>query len=177
MHHKAFNDFLNQVVIQTDPRNPNGSGRVQVHYKHRREIDRFYELTPELQGRIPGCVGSRLGPRRSVKVRVTYDQKTREVLSKIIKARVADLDIHMPGCPMDCRISINLEMDWDGPVEELEGLPSQERNPDRSKDRLSYTQGHYQTDLTQVTRAVAGFQGVSSNALTLPIYRYPAKIH
>ncbi|KAI9152032.1 mRNA-capping enzyme subunit beta [Paramyrothecium foliicola] len=158
-HHKAFNDFLNQVVIQTDPRAPNGGNRVQVHYKHRREVDRFFELPPELQGRIPGCVRSRLGARsRNVKVRVTYDQKTREVLGKIIKARVADIDLHMPSCPMDCRLSINLEMNWDGPVEELEQLApsSQDRHSDRNKDRLSYKQGHYQIDLTQVTQTVSG---------------------
>lgn len=158
-HHKAFNDFLNQVVIQTDPRAPNGAGRVQVHYKHRREIDRYFELTPELQSRLPGCVRSRLGSRvRNVKARVTYDQKTGQVLNKIVKARVADIDIHMPTNPMDCRLSINLEMDWDGPSEELEqlGPPQFDKSGDRQKDRLSYTQGHYQIDLTQVTLSNAG---------------------
>lgn len=137
---------------------------MQLHYTHRREIDRFFELPAELQGRIPGCVRSRLGARsRNVKVRVTYDQKTRKVLAKIIKARVADIDIHMPSCPMDCRLSINLEMDWDGPVEELEQLTPnpQERHSDRNKDRLSYRQGHYQVDLTQVTQTITG-PGVST---------------
>ncbi|KAJ6437405.1 mRNA capping nucleoside-triphosphatase [Purpureocillium lavendulum] len=156
-HHKAFNEFLNQMVIQTDPRA--GTNRVQVHYKHRREIDRYFELPPELQNRLPGCVRSRLGARsRNVRVRVTYDQRTREVLDKIIKARVADIDLHMPSCPMDCRLSINLEMPWDGPVEELERVASNptDRQPDRNKDRLSYSQGHYQVDLTQVTVTTQG---------------------
>jgi hypothetical protein len=95
---------------------------------------------------------------RNVKARVTYDQKTGQVLNKIIKARVADIDIHMPTNPMDCRLSINLEMDWDGPVEELEQLgPIQnDKSMDRQKDRLSYTQGHYQIDLTQVTVSTSG---------------------
>ncbi|KAH7324362.1 CYTH-like domain-containing protein [Stachybotrys elegans] len=157
--HKAFNEYLNQVVLQTDPRQAKsngGPGRVQVHYKHTREIDRFFELPPELQARIPNCVRTRMPRGRTPKARITYDQKTNEVLGKIIKARVADLDIHMPACPMDCRISINLEMDWDGPVEELEqhGISHQreERFPDRHKDRLSYTHGHYRIDLTQVTQ-------------------------
>lgn len=156
--HKYFNDFLNEIVKQTHPRAPNGGNRVQVHYKHRREVDRFFELPPELQARIPGCIRSRLGSRmKSVRARVTYDQKNREVLAKIIKARVADLDIHFPQCPMDCRISINLEMNWDGPVEELEQLGNHpDRQPDRNKDRLSYTHGHYQVDLTQVTHAASG---------------------
>ncbi|KAH0595125.1 hypothetical protein MHUMG1_06874 [Metarhizium humberi] len=158
-HHKAFNDFLNQIVIQTDPRAPNGAGRVQVHYKHRREVDRYFELPPDLQNRLPGCVRSRLGSRvRNAKARVTYDQKTGQVLNKIIKARVADIDIHMPNSPMDCRLSINLEMNWDGPVEELERLgPTQnDKTSERQKDRLSYTQGHYQIDLTQVTLSTPG---------------------
>ena len=160
-HHKSFNDFLNQIVVQTHPQS--GRGRVQLEYKHRREIDRFIELPLDMHARIPGCMRSRLGSRaRSIRVRLTYDQKTKEVLGKIIKARVADIDLHMPSCPMDCRVSINLEMDWDGSVQELEQLAASQadRQPDRSKDRLSYTHGHYQIDLTQVTQQVQG-PGVS----------------
>ncbi|UKZ64925.1 uncharacterized protein TrAtP1_006130 [Trichoderma atroviride] len=156
--HKSYNDFLNHIVIQSDPRNPTAN-RVPVIYKHRRERDRFFELPQEMQGHLPGCVRARLGHRsRNVRVRVTYDQKTNEVLNKIIKARVADIDLHMPMCPMDCRISINLEANWDGSVEELEQMSANKANqqPDRSKDRLSYTHGSYQVDLTQVTHAVNG---------------------
>lgn len=156
--HKSYNDFLNHIVIQSDPRNPSAN-RVPVIYKHRRERDRFFELPQEMQGHLPGCVRARLGHRsRNVRVRVTYDQKTNEVLNKIIKARVADIDLHMPMCPMDCRISINLEANWDGSVEELEQMGANKANqqPDRSKDRLSYTQGSYQVDLTQVTHPVNG---------------------
>ncbi|KAM0551914.1 hypothetical protein ACHAPJ_008253 [Fusarium lateritium] len=154
--HKKNNDFLNELVKMTHPRGPHGGQRVPVVYKHRKEIDRFFELPPDLQARIPGCMRSRLGGRKTVRVRVTYDQKTQEVLGKIIKARVADIDIHFPMLPMDCRISINLEMNWDGSVEELEQLPNRGDNPDRNKDRLSYTQGPYQVDLTQVTHAGPG---------------------
>ena len=98
---------------------------------------------------------SRFGGRgRTVIARVTYDLKSRAVLKKIVKARVADLDLHMPTCPMDCRLSVNLEMDWDGPIEELQQLSGRllDSQPDRNKDRLSYSQGHYQIDLTQVTQ-------------------------
>lgn len=104
-------------------------------------------------------------------MRLTYDQKTKEVLGKIIKARVADIDLHMPSCPMDCRLSINLEMDWDGSVEELEQLAASQtdRQPDRNKDRLSYRHGHYQIDLTQVTQPVQG-PGVSLTP-SLPLFR------
>lgn len=153
-----FNEFLNEVVKQTFPQ----GNRVQVHYKHRREIDRFFEITPALQERLPGCVRALLGPRKTVKVRVSYDKQTGDVLNKIVKARVADFDLHLATCPIDCRISINLEMNWDGSVEELEaiGAGRVDRHADRNKDRLSYTQGHYQVDLTQVTQTVTG-PGVS----------------
>lgn len=101
--------------------------------------------------------------RKNIRVRVTYDQKTNEVLGKIVKARIADIDLHLPACHMDCRLSINLEMDWEGSVEELEQAVASrggERQPDRNKDRLSYKQGHYQIDLTQVTQQHNGL-GVS----------------
>jgi hypothetical protein len=106
-------------------------------------------------------VRNRLGKGKRIRVRVTHDQKTQEVLGKIIKARVADLDIHFPLLPMDCRISINLEMDWDGTLEELEQIPNPGDNPDRKKDRLSYTQGPYQIDLTQVTHDGLGVRSHS----------------
>jgi mRNA capping enzyme, beta chain len=148
------------MVIETDPRNPSHGGRrIQVLYKHRREIDRFFELSPDMQNRLPGAMRHLIG-RKNVRVRVTYDQKTREILGKIVKARVADIDLHLPTCHMDCRLSVNLEMDWDGPVEELEHMAASraggERQPDRNKDRLSYTHGHYQIDLTQVTQQING---------------------
>ncbi|KAH7179785.1 CYTH-like domain-containing protein [Fusarium flagelliforme] len=166
--HKKNNDFLNEIVKSTHPRGPGGANhRVPVVYKHRRERDRFFDLPPDLQARIPGCVRSRLG--KWVKCRVTYDQKTNEVLGKIIKARIADLDIHFPLMPMDCRISINLEMDWDGPLEELEHIQNPGDNPDRNKDRLSYTQGPYQIDLTQVTHAGQGGRAEKNHELEIEL--------
>lgn len=117
---------------------------------------------------------ARLGQRaKNVRVRVTYDQKTKEVLAKIVKARVADFDLHIPTCPMDCRISVNLEMNWDGSVEELEQSAAghSDKQADRCKDRLSYSQGHYQIDLTQVTQTVGG-SGVS-----IPLLRSPDVLH
>jgi hypothetical protein len=158
--HKGLNDWLNDKVVNTNPQNPDPKvrGRVQIQYKHRRELDKFFELPSNLQGRLPGCVRSRFQAKHSVKVRVTYDQKTGQVLQKIVKARVADLNLHLPGCPHDCRISINLEAAWDGSVEELEQLAigHESKFTDRNKDRLSYTQSHYQIDLTQVTQQVPG---------------------
>lgn len=105
--------------------------------------------------------------RRNVRVRVSRDQKTKEVVGKIVKARVADLDLHIPMCPMDCRISVNLEWDWDGPMEELDALAAsqRERQPDRNKDRMTYTHGLYQVDLTQVTQSSVS-HGVSPITFT-----------
>jgi len=96
-------------------------------------------------------------------VRVTYNQKDNKVIAKIIKARVSHFYIHFPTVCIDCRISINLEMNWDGSVEELEQLPNRDRgeNPERNKDRLSYTHGPYQVDLTQV---IQDRHGVSSQS-------------
>ncbi|KAI8175882.1 mRNA-capping enzyme subunit beta [Colletotrichum sp. SAR 10_75] len=158
--HKGLNDFLNTLVVQTDPRNPDPSarGRVQIQYKHRRETDKFIELPNSMHSRLPTCIRALLPPRRPIKARITYDMKTKEVLAKIVKARVADLHLHLPTCPLDCRISINLEMPWDGPAEELERLAvsHEQKFPDRNKDRLSYKQNHYQVDLTQVTQMTPG---------------------
>ncbi|KAJ4163598.1 hypothetical protein LMH87_005318 [Akanthomyces muscarius] len=104
-HHKSFNDFLNNIVIQTDPRAAQGKNRVQIP--------------------------------------TGYAQK-------------CESESH---CPMDCRISINLEMNWEGPVDELEQHAAAPVYgiTDRRKDRLSYKQGNYQVDLTQVT--MPGGQG------------------
>lgn len=82
---------------------------------------------------------------------MTHDQKTGQLLAKIIKTRVADLDLYNPRFPLDCRISVNLEMRYDGDMESLIATADTSRMPDRKKDRLSYTQSHYQIDLTQVT--------------------------
>jgi polynucleotide 5'-triphosphatase len=126
---------------------------VPLLYLHRRERDTFYELPPTAQATLPASIRKELNPRHTVKVRVSYDQKTGQVLAKIIKTRVADLDIHFPSDPLDCRISVNLEMRYDGDVETLIASSVSSRMPDRFKDRMSYTQSHYQIDLTQVTIA------------------------
>lgn len=152
--HKGLNDFLNSKVTETHPQNPGAQSkrRVPIAYLHRRETDKFYELPPSHVSMLPPAVQHALGNRHSVKVRVSYDQKTGQLLGTIMKARVADLDIYNPQSPMDCRISINLEMPYEGDVEELKSIATDSRIPDRNKDRLSYTQSHYQIDLTQVTQ-------------------------
>lgn len=101
---------------------------------------------------LPAVVREQLNPRHRVKVRISQDQKTGQVLAQIIKCRIKDLDIYMPNRPLDCRISINFEMKFDMDVEDIIAASTGDRQPDRNKDRLSYTQSHYQIDLTQVTQ-------------------------
>lgn len=153
--HQFFNKFLNQVVADAHPDNPKNRGpgsqpRVPIEYIHRREIDRFVELTPELRDKyVPACV-AKLSRNRGVKVRVTQEAETNKVIARIVKARIADASIFFPHS-LDCRISVNLEWDWDGPTDELDHLaPSERNNYRRDKDRVSYKQGFYQVDLTQV---------------------------
>lgn len=94
-------------------------------------------------------------------MRVSKDVKTGEVLRKMIKLRIANLEISSPQTEWDYRIGINLEINYPGEIEELE--PSVEagkslRDMQRIKDRMSYSWlGAYQIDLTQVT------QGPSKN--------------
>lgn len=149
-----MNDFLNSKVEETHPDNPRKTKpRVQILYTHRRERDRFYELPASAYASLPASIRNELNPRHTVKVRVSHDQRTGQLIAKIIKSRVADMDIHFPRFPLDCRISVNLEMRYDGDVESLIGSSEGSRMPDRNKDRLSYKQSHYQIDLTQVTMA------------------------
>jgi len=150
------------MVIEADPRNPKyaGTPRVPIKYLHRREVDKFYELPASMRADLPAAVQNLLPAKHTVKVRVSTDQKTQQLLAKIVKVRVADMSLYLPGGELDCRISVNLEVNWHGPVEELERVQRQTgldgRLPDRNKDRLSYDHGHYQIDLTQVTQMVPG---------------------
>jgi hypothetical protein len=95
--------------------------------------------------------------KKPLKARITTNQETGEVLATIVKARVTDMNIYLPMAMLDCRISINLEWPWDGPPDEISSNhpPNRERQPDRCKDRMSYTQGHFQVDLTQVSQSGA----------------------
>lgn len=149
--HRHLNDFLNAQVRQAHPNNQEAvaKNRVEIKYKHSREADSFYTLPPSMHGMIPPALREKLNPRHGVKVRITHDQKTGEPLAKIIKARIIDLDIYSPMTPLDCRISINFEMRFDGDVQDL----GEKTSSDRNKDRLSYTQSMYQIDLTQVTQS------------------------
>ncbi|OBT72999.1 hypothetical protein VF21_07860 [Pseudogymnoascus sp. 05NY08] len=154
--HKRMNDFLNGLVTQTHPSNVNRpKPRVPIRYAHRRERDSFFELPKAIVQTLPPSIQHFLkqSSHHAPKVRITHDQKTGASLAQIIKTRVKDLDIYIPNSPLDCRISVNLEMRYDGDSEALARGSDKRNQPDRNKDRLSYTQSHYQIDLTQVTSA------------------------
>ncbi|KFZ16855.1 hypothetical protein V502_04865 [Pseudogymnoascus sp. VKM F-4520 (FW-2644)] len=154
--HKRMNDFLNGLVTQTHPSNVNRpKPRVPIQYAHRRERDSFFELPKAIVQTLPPTIQHFLKQtsHHAPKVRVTHDQRTGAPLAQIIKTRVKDLDIYLPNSPLDCRISVNLEMRYDGDSEALARGSDKKNQPDRNKDRLSYTQSHYQIDLTQVTSA------------------------
>lgn len=155
--HKGFNDFLNEMVMAAHPDNKANIGRpprLALKYQHRREVDKFFDLPDNVA--LPEYVTTLLqASGHRPKVRVTYDQKTNEVLAKIIKARVHDIHLFLPQSTLDCRISVNLEMDWEGSVEALANQTKRAPAPDRNKDRLSYSHGLYQVDLTQVTQVVS----------------------
>lgn len=158
--HKRMNMFLNGQVQQSVP--ASGSKRPEVKYHHTKEIDQFYDLGQTGFDKLPNTVRIMIAQSgRTERVRVSRDAKTGNVLRKMVKLRVANLEISSPQTEWDYRIGINLEVNYPGPVEELE--PSIEagrslRDMQRQKDRMSYSWlGAYQIDLTQVV------QGPSKN--------------
>jgi hypothetical protein len=129
-------------------RPPAGPQRIPMDYVHTRERDTFFELPPDKFQALPNILRSYM--RHKPKVRVTIDQKTGKVINKIIKTRIADLNVYSPKTAFDWRVSANIEMPYPGDIDGLQ--PSSDRGGgDRNKDRLSYRHLAYQIDLTQVT--------------------------
>ncbi|CCU82870.1 mRNA capping nucleoside-triphosphatase,putative [Blumeria hordei DH14] len=159
-HHQKLNNFLNHMVTSARPGSSVIKPRTKIDYLHRREVDQFYELPKAQYSILPAAIRERQSNYHSVKVRVSRDQKTGKVLAKIIKSRVADLHIYSAhSSTPDCRISINLEMPYQGDIDELKAAGDhRNQSPNRSKDRLSYSQSYYQIDLTQVTQVVSSNQ-------------------
>ncbi|KAL1850126.1 mRNA-capping enzyme subunit beta [Diaporthe australafricana] len=160
--HKGYNEFLNFLVAEASPQNPKNRNspdpRVPINYVHLRESDRFYKVPNHLRQQLHPALHQLLG-NKSTAVRVTTDQKTGKAKAAIIKGKVADLHIVFPQCDLDCRISVNVEVDWTHPIDELEEMNQaggRDSKADRHKDRLSYKQGNYRVDLTQVTQTEPG---------------------
>jgi len=146
-----MNNFLNDIVKAAMPNsNP---GRIPLSYAHKKERDTFYEVPPS---ELPPLIRQNLNPRHKPRVRVTTDQKTGEILAKIVKIRIADLNVLSPRTCVDYRISVNLEMNYDGDVNHLPVVDTNSdggKARDRNKDRMSYRHLAYQVDLTQVAKS------------------------
>ena len=128
-----------------------------MSYVHTHECDTFYELSQSGQLSLPASIRAQLNPRHNkAKVRITTNQKTGEVIARIIKARVADIDIYSPRTAFDWRVSVNLEMNFEGDMRDLVEVQEGQRRGDRNKDRMSYRHLAYQIDLTQVKPAEVG---------------------
>ncbi|MCJ1380404.1 mRNA-capping enzyme subunit beta [Xylographa soralifera] len=160
--HQSLNRFLNGAYIASLPppsqaASPPTKPRIPMNYIHTKECDTFYELSQAAELTLPPSIRAQINPRHNkAKVRVTTDQKTGRVLAKIIKVRVADLDVYNPGTPFDWRVSVNLEMNFTGDMGELaEVMEGGKRAPERNKDRMTYKHLAYQIDLTQVKSAEA----------------------
>ncbi|KAJ5675537.1 hypothetical protein N7462_008434 [Penicillium macrosclerotiorum] len=147
--HRAMNNFLNEAVkgsiSVTDP------NRIPISYAHKKERDTFYEVSSD---DLPPIIRQNLNRRHTPKVRVTTDQQTGEVIAKIVKCRVADMDVCSPRTVVDWRVSVNLEMEYDGDISHLSPVDtSKGGRGERNKDRMSYRHLAYQIDLTQVASA------------------------
>ncbi|KAG5519593.1 hypothetical protein PMAC_001748 [Pneumocystis sp. 'macacae'] len=128
--HKYFNRFLNSSFEKSQTKTKERQSRIPMKYKHTREIDKLYSntlLDHDFQNRI----------------RITTEKKTGQVISRLIKTRIASLNIFSPKTLFDWRISINTEI----PVE---AQPLGVLIMQRDKDRLSYLHQYCQIDLTQV---------------------------
>ncbi len=131
-----------------------------MDYVHTYEIDKFYEVPQAAELSLPASIRAQMANNRNkkAKLRITKNSKTGEELAKIIKVRIADLDIFSPQTVFDYRISINLEMKYEGDAEDLvEAMEGGRRPTERKKDRLTYRHQAYQIDLTQVVSGDVGF--------------------
>jgi hypothetical protein len=126
-----------------------------MSYVHTREVDRFYELSQSGELNLPPAIRGRINPRHNrPKVRITTDQKSGREVARIIKIRIADIDVYNPQHHFDWRLSVNLEVDFQGDGRDLvELMEGGRKAPARNKDRLTYQHLAYQIDLTQVTVA------------------------
>ena len=128
-----------------------GTNRIPLTYAHKKERDTFYEISPSA---LPPIIQHHLHPRHKPKVRITTDQRTGAVLARIVKCRIADLDVYSPRTCLDWRVSVNLEMNYDGNISDLaltgDAGPAGKKGSERNKDRMSYRHLAYQIDLTQV---------------------------
>ncbi|KAI4134389.1 MAG: hypothetical protein LQ347_001566 [Umbilicaria vellea] len=159
--HRTLNGFLNKALLSSQPTKTTPTSavppkpRIPMSYVHTRECDASYELKSSSYHTLPPSVRALINQRHRPRVRITTDQKSGRELAKIIKMRVADIEIYSPRTLFDWRVSVSLEMNYDGDMRDLEETTEGGKKADRNKDRMSYKHLAYQIDLTQVTPAEA----------------------
>ncbi|PNS21946.1 hypothetical protein CAC42_544 [Sphaceloma murrayae] len=181
LENRNMNDYLNELTKASrgfidlpgvPKRAPHEPPRVPIEYKHRYERDTFAILSAYGRQHLPQCAHEELQkPNRrneTIRIRTTYDNNPKvdksqppPIIAKIVKLRLADLDIYCPEHPFDIRLSVNIEIDFQGRTDVDHDLLSEpvekkDTNPDRFKNRVSYKHLLYQIDLTQVTNDAAG---------------------
>ena len=129
--------------------------RLKIQYQHLREADVFLDLSERDLDELPPAMKAKLAMNKghSPRLRVTLDSKTNQVVAKVIKVRLADYHVFNPGQAFDWRLSVSLEMNWNGNLEQFVARTSQVdklSKPERRKDRMSYKHCQCQIDLTQV---------------------------
>jgi len=129
--HKHFNQLLNKLVTEPPPPPSPKTKISKIKYEHLTVVDEFY--TADSRGR-------QMTGRE--KIRVTRDEKTKQVVECVHKVRLGDLNIYSPKWRADWRVSVNLELP--------ENVPAGSPDSFRRKDRLSYTHESTRIDLTQV---------------------------
>lgn len=158
--HRSLNVFLNKALLNSQTSKaqsglvqPAGQPRIPMSYVHTYESDSFFELSQSGVLSLPASIRAQLNPRQpKAKVRVTVDKKTGKEIARIIKVRLADIDVYSPCTAFDWRVSVNIEMNVDGdPRARIEPSSTDWKRPERNKDRMSYKHLAYQIDLTQVT--------------------------
>lgn len=155
--HKHLNKWLNNTFQQAST-----PGRAPMTYDHPQETDTLYDLPSQMLEHLhPQVKAAHLEGGKPLRVRVTRDNKTNEVTAKIIKLRMADLEIFCPNDTFDIRISVSLETNiskttWLHPVDDLQEHLDKGVAKPRSKDRVSFFHQGFRVDLTQVFSSATG---------------------
>ncbi|KAG9249106.1 CYTH-like domain-containing protein [Calycina marina] len=153
--HKNLNVWLNEQVKATHPGNMDAirNRRPEVKYAHIKTVDRSYDLPRHLYNILPPSL-HQYGNR--TKLRISHDKKSGAVVATILKGRMNNLHLSNPLFSLDCRISVSFEMKFDDDVSEIVGSRVDTGQPDRDKDRFTYTLSNYQVDATMVHKVFNG---------------------
>ncbi|CEP02720.1 mRNA 5'-phosphatase [Plasmodiophora brassicae] len=114
MQFKRLNEELNKWASAVQ------GGPVSLSYTRTREIDHFH----------------------ADRVRVSVDTQTKKPLRAVRKQRIESLDIHVPSCQYDVRLSASSEQPC--------GFPTTDCTMVRVKDRISYTFSIWSLDITSI---------------------------